>query len=158
MLSVFNTSVRISSEISIVFFDSVKTIEISLDILTDVLKTLNINSKNMEQACKIGHLTATDLADYLVQKASLPFRTAYYITKDVVSYANKLHKDISELTIEELRDSTKELKNIDEDIILYLNLRNSMNARNSYGGTSTKQTKQQIKEFKLWLKKVKNAN
>jgi len=132
-------------------FDSVKTIEISLDIITAVMDTLIINVDNMEQACKVGHLSATDLADYLVQKANIPFRTAYYITKDVVEMANKLEKDMSELTIDEIRDASKELANIDEEIVNYLNLRNSMNARTSFGGTSTKRTEEQIKYFEKWL-------
>ncbi len=133
-------------------FDSVKTMEISLDILTAVMDTLIINVEAMENACKVGHLSATDLADYLVQKANMPFRTAYYITKDVVALANKLNKDMSELTIDELRGANDEVASIDEDIISYLNLRNSMNARTSFGGTSTKQTQDQIDFFKDWLK------
>lgn len=132
-------------------FDSVKTIEISLKILTEVIKTMIVNVDKMENACKIGHLSATDLADYLVQKQNMPFRTAYYITKDVVAKANSLNKDISELTIDEIRESSDELKDISEEIVMYLDLRNSMNARTSLGGTSTKQTVYQIEEFKKWL-------
>ncbi|MGB5868405.1 MAG: lyase family protein, partial [Arcobacteraceae bacterium] len=132
-------------------FDSVQTCEISLDIITAVMDTLIINVERMENACKIGHLSATDLADYLVQKANMPFRTAYYITKDVVAMANKLGKDMSELTIEEIQASNEEIKNIDKEILSYLNLRNSMNARTSFGGTSTQRTKEQIQYFKNWI-------
>ena len=132
-------------------FDSVKTVEISISILNEVIKTMIVNVDKMQNACKIGHLTATDLADYLVQKQNMPFRTAYYITKDVVALANNLNKDISELSIDEIRKANDELKNINEDIILYLDLKNSMNARNSFGGTSTKQTESQIEYFKKWL-------
>lgn len=132
-------------------FDSVKTVEISISILNEVIKTMIVNVDKMQNACKIGHLTATDLADYLVQKQNMPFRTAYYITKDVVALANSLNKDISELSINEIRSANDELKNINEDIILYLDLKNSMNARNSFGGTSTKQTESQIEYFKKWL-------
>ena len=133
-------------------FDSVATCEISLDIITAVMDTLIINVDRMQKACKVGHLSATDLADYLVQKADMPFRTAYYITKDVVAAANNLNKDMSELTIQEIRDTSDELKNIDEEIVEFLNLRNSMNARNSYGGTSSIRTKEQIEYFKQWSK------
>lgn len=132
-------------------FDSVKTVEISISILDEVIKTMIVNVDKMQNACKIGHLTATDLADYLVQKQNMPFRTAYYITKDVVALANNLNKDISELSIDEIRSANDELKNINEDIVLYLDLKNSMNARNSFGGTSTKQTESQIEYFKKWL-------
>jgi argininosuccinate lyase len=132
-------------------FDSVENASISLDILTSVMDTLIVNSEKMEHACKIGHLSATDLADYLVQKQNMPFREAYYLTKDAVAKANSLNKDISELSIEELRSSNEKIKNIDEEVLNYLDLRASMNARNSYGGTSTKQTSLQIDNFKKWL-------
>lgn len=132
-------------------FDSVATAEISIDILTSVMDTLIINVDAMQNACKVGHLSATDLADYLVQKANLPFRTAYYITKDVVAVANKLGKDMSELTIEEIRGANSEVASINDDILEYLNLRNSMNARTSFGGTSTARTQEQVKYFQEWL-------
>jgi len=132
-------------------FDSVKTAEISIDILTSVMDTLIINVDAMQDACKVGHLSATDLADYLVQKANLPFRTAYYITKDVVAVANKLGKDMSELTLEEIRGANDEVSSINEDILEYLNLRNSMNARTSFGGTSTQRTQEQVETFQGWL-------
>jgi len=108
----------------------------------------------MKNACKVGHLSATDLADYLVQKANLPFRTAYYITKDVVAVANKLGKDMSELTLEEIRGANSEVASINEDILEYLNLRNSMNARTSFGGTSTSRTEEQVKAFQAWLESL----
>ena len=134
-------------------FDSVKTMEISISILNEVIKTMIVNVDKMQNACKIGHLSATDFADYLVTKQNMPFRTAYYLTKDVVSKANSLNKDISELTIEEIRSANDELKDIDEEILMFLDLRNSMNARVSLGGTATSQTLSQIEAFKEWLKK-----
>ncbi len=131
-------------------FDSVKTIEISLEILSEVIKTMTVNVDRMEIACKVGHLSATDLADYLVQKENMPFRTAYYITKDVVKVADELGKDMSELTLDEIRKANDELSSISKEILKFLNLRNSMNARDSYGGTSTKQTQIQVETFKKW--------
>ena len=132
-------------------FDSVKTVEISISILNEVIKTMIINVDKMQNACKIGHLSATDFADYLVTKQNMPFRTAYYLTKEKIEKANSLRKDISELNIDEISSTNDELKNIDEEIASYLDLRNSMNARNSFGGTSTIQTQSQIKYFKEWL-------
>lgn len=134
-------------------FDSVKTMEISISILNEVIKTMIVNVDKMQNACKIGHLSATDFADYLVTKQNMPFRTAYYLTKDVVSKANSLNKDISELNIDEIRASNEELKDINEEILMFLDLRNSMNARVSLGGTATSQTVSQIEAFKEWLKK-----
>jgi len=84
----------------------------------------------------------------------MPFREAYYLTKEVVEKANSLNKDISELNIDEIRSASKELENIDEEVISYLSLENSMNSRNSFGGTSTKESEKQVEGFKNWLKDV----
>ncbi len=130
-------------------FDSVETSMISLKILNESLKTMQIHKDNMDKATKVGHLSATDLADYLVQKNIVSFRDAHFITGKVVNLADKLDKDMSELNIKELQ---KIDKRIEKDVLSFLNLRNSMNARNSFGGTSTKSTKKQLKEFKKWLK------
>ncbi|MCK9336952.1 MAG: argininosuccinate lyase [Arcobacteraceae bacterium] len=132
-------------------FDSVETLHLSLEILTDVMRTLIIHPENMLKASKVGHLSATDLADYMVTKLGLPFREAYYITKQAVAKANELGKDISELDLAELRSSCDELKDINEEVLSYLDLRNSMNSRKSYGGTSTQATEEIIQVFNGWV-------
>ncbi len=129
-------------------FDSVKTIKISLKILKEVMATLRINKENMERACKIGHLSATDLADYLVQKCSIPFREAHFITGKAVAYAEKKEKDLSELDLEELQEVDSRIK---KEALESLKLINSMNARDSKGGTATKETLRQCEYFKRWL-------
>jgi argininosuccinate lyase len=129
-------------------FDSVKTAKISIKILTEALKTMNIKKDKMQKATKIGHLSATDLADYLTEKCDYAFRDAYKLTGDIVGYADKAGKDISEITLQELKRFEP---GIEYDIIDKLQLKNSMNARNSQGGTSQKQTEKQIKFFKNWL-------
>ena len=129
-------------------FDSVKTAKISIKILTEALKTMNIKKDKMQKATKIGHLSATDLADYLTEKCGYAFRDAYKLTGDIVGYADKAGKDISEITLQELKRFEP---GIEYDIIDKLQLKNSMNARNSQGGTSQKQTEKQIKFFKNWL-------
>lgn len=134
-------------------FDSVDTIVMSLDILTEMFSKITINKDKMLNASKVGHLTATDFADYLVQKNNMAFREAYYLTKKVVAKANELNKDISQLNINEIRTSDEALQNIDEDVLSCLALANSMNSRNSYGGTSTKRTIEQLEIIKSWLEK-----
>jgi argininosuccinate lyase len=130
-------------------FDSVKTADVSLRILNEALATMHVNTSNMEAACEVGHLSATDLADYLVQKCDIPFRDAYKITGAIVVQAEKSGIDLSQMSLEELKVADSR---ISEDVLEFLNLRNSMNARNSQGGTSTKSTKMQIEHFESWLK------
>ncbi len=131
-------------------FDSVKTVCISLEILKEALKTMKINEKNMQKACEVGHLSATDLADYLVTNCDIPFREAHFITGHAVSYAEGKRKDLSKLNIDELKEIDSR---INGDVIEFLNLRNSMNARNSQGGTSVISTKKQLENFDKWIKR-----
>ncbi len=130
-------------------FDSVETAKISLEILREAIKTMTVNISRMEEACKIGHLSATDLADYLVEKCDMPFRDAYKITGSIVVQAEKSGVDLSEMSIEELKvvDSR-----IEEDVLTFLNLRNSMNARASHGGTATEETVKQMAYYIEWIK------
>ena len=127
-------------------FDSVKNGLISIEILKETLKTMSVNKENMLKATKKGHLTATDLADYLVNKG-IPFREAHHITGRAVALAESKGVDLSELSIDEL-------KKIDERIgdDLDLSLENSMKSRKSYGATAPERVKEQIEYFEKFLK------
>jgi argininosuccinate lyase len=130
-------------------FDSVDTAVISVKILNEAIKTMSINTKRMEEACQMGHLSATDLADYLVKTCNIPFRDAYKITGNIVIVAEKAGIDLSQMSLEELKAIDKR---VGKDVLEFLSLRNSMNARKSYGGTATSSTKEQIAYFEEWLK------
>ncbi|NPA82742.1 MAG: argininosuccinate lyase [Epsilonproteobacteria bacterium] len=130
-------------------FDSVETALISLEILKETLRTMRVNSDKMLKASKIGHLSATDLADYLVERG-VPFREAHFITGKAVAKAEEEGVDLSELSLEKLKEIDDR---IDEDVLSVLSLRNSMNARESEGGTGEESTKKQLEFFVNWLKK-----
>jgi argininosuccinate lyase len=129
-------------------FDSVKTALISVKILSEALKSMNINEKAMLKATKKGHLSATDLADYLTENCGYTFRDAYKLTGEVVAFAQKSKKDISELNLETLQKFESSIK---KDIINILQLESSMNARDSQGGTATCSTLKQLEYFENWL-------
>lgn len=136
-------------------FDSFETLDIALRILNDTLKTMTINVDSMLKACKRGHLSATDLADFLVQTCGIPFREAHHITGKAVAFAEFLNKDLSELTREELCSVDSR---IPQDAHKSLDLMASMNSRNSYGGTSTQATKTQIDSLEAWLQLANASN
>ena len=136
-------------------FDSFETLDIALRILNDTLKTMIINVDSMLKACKRGHLSATDLADFLVQTCGIPFREAHHITGKAVAFAESLNKDLSELTREELCSVDSR---IPQDAHKSLDLMASMNSRNSYGGTSTQATKTQIDSLEAWLQLANASN
>ncbi|MGW8161282.1 MAG: argininosuccinate lyase, partial [Desulfobulbales bacterium] len=59
-------------------FDSVDTVSQSLAVMIELLTGLSFNREILEQATEKGFMTATDLAEYLVQK-KIPFRQAHAI-------------------------------------------------------------------------------
>ncbi|MDR3345766.1 MAG: argininosuccinate lyase, partial [Campylobacteraceae bacterium] len=129
-------------------FDSVESAGVCLRILNEAVKTMSINKENMLKACLKGHLSATDLADYLVKRCGVPFREAHFITGKAVARADELGVDISNLDVSELR---KIDERIEDDVVKYLSLEASMNARTSKGGTATSATLLQIKDMEEWL-------
>jgi argininosuccinate lyase len=131
-------------------FDAVETAEISLEILKEALKTMQIKVHNMSNACKMGHLSATDLADYLVQKCDIPFREAHFITGKAVAKSEELKIDLSDIELKYLQEIDSR---IGEDVLAFLSIENSMNARTSAGGTSTQRTDEQLAYFKNFLEK-----
>jgi len=131
-------------------FDSVRTALLSLQVLNEMVSDMTVNAEQMEKACMIGHLSATDLADYLVKEAGLPFRDAYHITGNVVNLAETKGLDISELSLEDLQSVDER---ISEGVVELLDNRTSMNARISEGGTATVRVLEQIESLKQWLRK-----
>ncbi|AKF25406.1 argininosuccinate lyase [Sulfurovum lithotrophicum] len=131
-------------------FDSVRTAILSLQVLEEMISDMTVNKEAMERACMVGHLSATDLADYLVKEQGLPFRDAYHITGNVVNLAEEKGLDISELSLEDLQSIDERIA---EDVVALLDNRASMNARQSEGGTATVRTLEQIEDLKKWLEK-----
>jgi argininosuccinate lyase len=129
-------------------FDSVETAQISLEILKEAIKTMEVKAHNMESACAVGHLAATDLADYLVEKCDIPFREAHFITGKAVAKSEELKIDLSDIELKYLQEIDSR---ISDDVLKFLVLRNSMNARTSAGGTSTARTAEQLEYFKTFL-------
>ena len=132
-------------------FDAVSTAHISLEILNEALKTMTVKPANMLAASKKGHLSATDLADYLVERCGVPFREAHFITGKAVARAESLGIDLSEIAYDELKTIDER---IGEDVLAHLQLDHSMNARTSTGGTSTVRTLEQIVHFENYLKEL----
>jgi len=130
-------------------FDSVKTALLSLQVLNEMIDEMRVRKDKMGEACMIGHLSATDLADYLVKEAGIPFRDAYHITGSVVNLAEDKGLDISELSLADLQSVDSR---IGEGVVALLDNRASMNARQSEGGTSSTRTKEQIDSLIQWVK------
>ena len=91
-------------------FDGVQTANISLQILNESISTRHVNVENMLKACQIGHLSATDLADYLVKNCNVPFREAHHITGRAVAKAEELGCDLSQIELKYLQEIDDRIK------------------------------------------------
>ena len=116
-----------------------------LKIFDEILKNSSANKKRMLELANSGYITATDLADYLVKNHSMSFRKAYQKTAAVVNLAEKKKKKLNELSLEELKKIEPKLNN---DVLKVFDLRNSINSKKSYGGTSFDNIKKMIMKYK----------
>lgn len=102
----------------------------------------------MKEALNKGFPNATDLADYLVKKLNIPFRESHKITGNIVKKAEELKLNLEDLPL----DIMKEYCNlIDEDVYNFINIKNSLNSRKSYGGTASENVKEMIKYYRSRL-------
>ncbi|MGC9933896.1 argininosuccinate lyase [Priestia aryabhattai] len=103
-----------------VFFDSLDTTLACLQIMSNMISTIEVNSENMKKAVKEGFLNATEVADYLVSKG-VAFRDAHSIVGSIVIYCEDHKKAIEELTLEELSSLSSI---IEEDIYEFIDYEN----------------------------------
>ena len=130
-------------------FSSHDTLLESIIITNELVKNLKPNKKRMLALSNEGYTTATDFADYLVQNNGLSFRDAYKISAKLVNYAEKNKKKLNQLNFNEVK---KIKNNLDKNVMNVFNVRNSVNLKTSYGGTSTKNIRKMISKLKKEFK------
>ncbi len=130
-------------------FDSIDTVKECLSIFIPMLKTATFLKDNMYNAAKKGFINATDLADYLAKKG-MPFRDAYKLTGNIVRDAISNNETLDTIKIEKYKEYS-EL--IDSDIYHEIDLRNCVDKRLSFGGTSKEMVLKQIELLETELGK-----
>jgi argininosuccinate lyase len=106
---------------------------LSLAAMTGMVRDLRVDAEAMRRACDRGHITATDLADLLVQRLGLPFREAHHITGSLVRLAEQKGCGLAELP---LGDMQRIEPRIDEEIRRQLTVEAAVEGRTSHGGTA----------------------
>lgn len=129
-------------------FDAADTLMLALAAMTGMISDLTVNRDKLEAAASNGFSTATDLADWLVRKAGLPFRDAHHVTGTLVAMAEKKGVDLPDLTLAEMQSVNPA---ITEDVFGVLGVHNSVASRQSYGGTAPDQVRAQIARWKELL-------
>ena len=125
-------------------FDTIDTIKLCITTIIPMIKTFKVLKNNMREAAKKGFINATDCADYLTKK-QVPFRKAYKIVGNLVSYCIDNNKTLEDLTIEEYKNIDK---NFEKDIYKAIKLEECVKNRNIIGGPSPEIVENRIKEVK----------
>ena len=128
-----------------IIFRSYDVLFESLKIFNEILKNVSPNKKRMLELAYSGYITATDLADYLVKNNSMSFRKAYQKTALLVNLAEKKKKKLNELSLEDLK---KVESTLTKDVLKVFDLKNSVNSKKSYGGTSFDNIKKMIRKYR----------
>ncbi len=131
-------------------FDTIDTVKGSLRAFADMIPAIIVKRENTYEAAKRGFSTATDLADYLVNKG-LPFRDAHEVVGLAVAYGIEHGMDLSEMPLDVLQGFSPL---ITDDVYQVLTLEGSVAARNHLGGTAPQQVKQAVENAKVFLEKL----
>jgi argininosuccinate lyase len=129
-------------------FDTVDTLQASLEVTAGMIRTIQVNTERIAQAMKTDYILATDLADYLVKKG-LPFRKAHGVVARLSEYARSKGKTFRELGRREYREFSPLFGGDVYDI----SLASSVAARNVAGGTSPQQVAKALRRAKRLIKK-----
>ncbi len=127
-------------------FDTVDTLLSSLKVFSGMLATSSFRHKVARAAASQSYLLATDVADYLVSKG-LPFREAHAVVGNLVAYAIKGDKALSNLTLDEYHQFSPLFS---EDVLL-LSAYTSVTARDVPGGTAPDRVRSALEEAKKLL-------
>ena len=116
-----------------VTFLAADAIELSLAAAVGLVADFQPDRDAMRAACLKGHLTATDLADWLVRALGLPFREAHHVTGMLVALADEKGARLDELALEDLQSVHA---SITADVFDVLSVEASVASRQSFGGTA----------------------
>ncbi len=122
-------------------FDAAETLELCLAAMTGMIGDMRVNTQNMKAAAGSGFSTATDLADWLVREAGLPFRDAHHVTGRAVALAESEGKQLHQLPLDALQSIHG---SITEGIYDVLSVDASVASRTSFGGTAPQNVRSQV--------------
>ena len=131
-------------------FDTVETIKFCLIVFAQIIEGMKVKEENMRRAVEEDFSNATDLADYLVKK-NLPFRQAHEVAGKIVHHCIERGIYLKDLTLDEYKTFSDKF---DEDIFDAIKPETCVNARDSYGGTSTEQVEMQIFYAKELMQRI----
>jgi argininosuccinate lyase len=129
-------------------FEAHDLLMLSLQALGGMMQTVAFVPERMREAAAAGFSTATDLADWLVREAGVPFREAHHVTGRAVKAAEERGCGLAELPLDDLQAIDGR---IDDRVYDVLSVDASVRSRKSYGGTAPERVREQIAKAKADL-------
>ena len=129
-------------------FEAASLLTLSLAAMTGMVAGATFRTERMRAAAELGYATATDLADWLVRQAGIPFREAHHITGAAVKMAESKGLALDQLDLTDLQAIDPR---IDARVFAALSVEASVAARTSYGGTAPDQVRAQVAAARLAL-------
>ena len=131
-------------EDKIPLFDTVDTVKACVKIMGEVIAGMKVRRERMLSAVQDGFMNATDLADYLVERA-LPFRVAHAVAGKVVQFCLTHGKRIEELTLVELKRFSDKFE---KNVYKYLSAEAVVERRRAVGGTARGNVVRRLRELR----------
>ncbi|KEO90961.1 argininosuccinate lyase [Erythrobacter longus] len=129
-------------------FEAAGLLDLCIAAMTGMVADSTFNTDRMREAAELGYATATDLADWLVVQADIPFREAHHITGAAVKLAETRGVALDALPLADLKAIDER---IEESVFAALSVDASVAARSSYGGTAPNQVRSQVKRARKEL-------
>ncbi len=114
-------------------FDVHDSLALCLSAMTGMIGDMTVDPDAMRAAAEDGFPTATDLADWLVRVAGLPFREAHHVTGRLVKLAEEQGCALNALSLEDMQHVDER---ITAEVFDVLSVEASLNSRTSFGGTA----------------------
>ncbi|WP_119082533.1 argininosuccinate lyase [Altererythrobacter sp. B11] len=122
-------------------FEAANLLGLSIAAMTGMVADAVFRTDRMRQAAELGYATATDLADWLVREANIPFREAHHITGAAVKLAEGKGVALDALSLQELQAIDSR---VGEGVFAALSVEASVAARCSHGGTAPVEVRRQV--------------
>lgn len=148
---------------------SLRTLESTYRLLTRIIQTLEVDKDVLRRRAEASFATVTELADTLVRKEGLGFRTAHSIVAEFVRAAVASGRSVRELTVEGLDEAAKsiigrELSLTAEELRLALDPEHFVQIRSVPGGPSPEELRRALavqasahKQAEEWAERTRDS-
>ncbi len=131
-------------------FNAEETVLNCLGIFNELMQNISFDTRKMRFAAAGGFSTATDIADYLVQKG-MAFRDAHAVTGQIVRYCIENNKTLEKLDLF-VYQSFSSL--FDEEILSRVRVNKSVEARKVIGGSARSAVRENIRSITRRLNRM----